>query len=296
MKTVSARLFRLSGYTLYAVALLLLLAVLRFPGEELRRYGEGRLAALVPGSSWRILGLSYRFPLTVSATGLELTLGEGREVRLLAEHLRASLVSLAYPGEVAVSAALYGGAVQGRLRFVTGAGLAGGDLRLEGVDVARLPAEFFPGGRRLSGRLDARGELSFGPATSPSESGLSGRGEISLRDGSISLFSPLLSLHTLDVGQLSCGLRLDRGRLDIVSGQLRGAELKADFSGWWQSGGDIFSGQVQLGGQVQPADKLLAKMAAEERHGLELLLADHEGGLPFTVTGSVGSPLFRFDL
>ena len=295
MTTMPGKLFRIIGYMLYALVVLLLLIVLRFPGEELRRYGEGRLAALVPGSSWRILGLSYRFPLTLVAEGLELTLAEGQGPGVRVDKLSASLSPLALPGEVAVTADFYGGRLQGRLRLGPGAGLEGRDLRLEKVDAALLPGEFFPGGRKVNGRLDAWGELSYSPASATAEGGLFGRGEVSLRDGSIALLAPLFSLKRLDVGQLSCELRLARGRVDIASGQLRGADLQADFAGWWQQAGDIFSGQVQLGGRLRPGQGLLAGVAEEERHGLELLLASHEGGLPFTVTGTVAAPLFRFD-
>ena len=295
MTTMPGKPFRIFGFMLYALALLLLLIVLRFPGEELRRYGEGRLAALVPGSSWRILGLSYRFPLTLAAEGLEVTLAEGQGPRVRLDKLSASLSSLVPPGEVAVTAAIYGGTLQGRLRLGSGAGLEGRDLRLEKVDAALLPGEFLPGGRKVNGRLDAWGELNFSPASATAEGGLLGRGEVSLRDGSIALLSPLFSLQRLDVGQLSCELRLARGRIDIASGQLRGADLQADFAGWWQQAGDIFSGQVELGGRVQPGQGLLARVAEEERQGLELLLTSHEGGLPFTVTGTVAAPFFRFD-
>jgi len=275
------------GLSPYALALLALLLYPRFPGEELRAYGEARVAALFPGSSCRISGVSYDFPLTLGFAALRLDLGGSEERRVQAQKVVISLGSIFPPHRWAVSGTLYGGSLTGELALGADGEIAVTALRLRDLDLAALPLGLF-GGRQLTGRLAGDGEGKVAAA----RGGLVGRGRLTVDNGRIALRQPIFSLENWRFRELFCVLAVDESILELRQGRLEGPELSADFSGQVSLARTGDGGAVQVRGRLRPQPALLEALSEQDRL-VETALRQGDGGIGFEITGTIATPVLR---
>ena len=290
MKTTTPLRWRWLGLSLYALALFALLLLLRFPGEELRVYGEARLAALVPGSVCRLAGLAYRFPVTLEVGSLTWESAAEGNWRLQTRDLVVKAVSLRKPYRLEARAGVLGGSLTATLLLTPGQGLEIVDLRLLDLDLAGLP-EPLRSGRQLAGRVDLDGQLTI-PATGLA--GTVGRGRVDARDGAIALRRPILALEQLRFHQVSCALQLGDAGLTISEGRLQGPDVELDFSGILPGLEAWSDGRVVLRGRLRPQPALLAAHP-EQAQALELLASPRDGRIGLVVEGTPLDPTFRLE-
>lgn len=274
----------------YVMAVLALLLYLRFPGEEVRRYAEARVAAMVPGGFCRIVGTSYRFPRTITIRSLQLGLADSQAWQGEIRDLAVTVGSILPPYKLEVEGSLYGGRLQAEIAVYSAQKVEIGELRLGDIDLAALPGEVFAGRRQLTGRLDIAGAGGLG---TEGRDKIGGRAQLTIREGSVSLLQPVLSLQQLHFSRLSCNLQMIDRTIVVDQGILRGDDLHADFSGAWQAAGGFEAGMVLLRGHLRPQAALL-QSRPEQRQALDLLARRHDGGLPFEVAGTPLSPTLRF--
>jgi type II secretion system protein N len=274
----------------YVMAVLALLLYLRFPGEDVRRYAEARVAAMVPGGFCRVVGPSYRFPRTITMQSLQFGLEDRQAWQGEIRDLAVTVGSVLPPYKLEVEGSLYGGRLEAEIAVYSARELEIGELRLTDIDLAALPREVFAGRRQLTGRLDIAGA---GRLRADGRDKLSGQGQLSLRDGSVSLLQPVLSLQQLHFSRLSCSLQVVDDGITIGQGVLQGSDLHADFSGSWQAAGGLDAGMVLLRGRLRPQADLL-QSRPEQRQALDLLVQHHDGWLPFEVAGTLRYPILRF--
>lgn len=287
MKPAYSWSFRPLVVSLYALALVALLLYLRFPGEELRAYGEIRLAALFPGSICRITGVSYGFPLSLELADLQLDLGGNAERRVQAQKVQISLGSIFPPHRLAVSGALYGGSFAGELVLGADREIAVTALRLRDLDLAALPLGLL-GGRQLTGRLAGEGEGKV----AAERGGVAGRGRLVADNGSIALRQPIFSLDHWRFRELSCEVVASDGILELRQGRLEGPELSADFSGQVSLMSVVEGGGLQIRGHLRPQPPLLEALPEQARL-FESAQRLRDGGMAFEIAGTTDVPIFR---
>lgn len=285
------RLFSLRGlfFLCYAMAVLVLFLYMRFPGEEVRRYAEERMAAMVPGVFCRVVGPAYRFPRTMTVQSLQFGLVDRQAWQGEIRDIAVTLGTFLPPYKLLVEGSLYGGRLQAVIAVDSPQVIEVGELRLSDLDLAALPREVFAG-RQLTGRLDIAGT---GRLDTNARNNTSGKARLIISDGSVSLLQPVFSLRQLRFSLLSGGLQVVGDSINIGQGVLRGSDLHADFSGSWQAVDGMDSGMLLLRGRLRPQDALLQSQP-EQRQALDLLVQQHDGGLPFEVTGTPLSPNLRF--
>jgi type II secretion system protein N len=274
----------------YVMAVLALLLYLRFPGEEVRRYAEERVAAMVPGGFCRVVGTSYRFPRTITIQSLQLGLADSQAWQGEIRDIAVTVGSVLPPYKLEVEGSLYGGRLEAEIAVYSARELEIGELRLGDIDLSALPGEVFAGRRQLTGRLDIAGAGRLG---AEGRGRVSGKIEMTIRDGSVSLLQPVLSLQQLHFSRLSCNLQVVDDGITIGQGVLQGSDLHADFSGSLQTAGGLDAGMVLLRGRLRPQAALLQSQP-EQRQALDLLVRRHDGGLPFEVAGTPRYPTLRF--
>ncbi len=290
MKLITPFSLRGLGLLCYVMAVLALLLYLRFPGEEVRRYAEELVVAMIPGGSCRVVGPSYRFPRTITIQSLQLGRGDRPEWRVELRDIAVTVDSVLPPYRLGVDAALYGGRLEALIAVGAAQEVEIGELRLHDVDLAALPRELFGGQRQLAGRLDIAG---VGRLAAEGRNKGSGQAQLTIRDGSVSLLQPILSLHQLRFSHLSCDLQVIDGSITVGQGIMQGTDLHADFSGSWQNAAGFDAGIVLLRGTLRPQATLLQGQP-EQRQALDLLVQRHDGGMPFEVAGTPFTPTLRF--
>lgn len=231
MSSKRGRLVRWIVYSVYAVALVAVLAYVRFPGEQFRQYCERQAEAIFAGSQCRIGKSAYLFPfglrlMDIALTGDNAAGGNGEAVTLQRLDIAWSPGS---PGrEYGLSGDLYSGTFHGTLRKGAKPGsftLAG--LEIKAVDLWKAKPLQKALDREVKGQLDYSGTYSaevnnyFAGALS---------GKVRLNQGSIALRQKLLELETIDVQQMEADLEYAGKKLQVKNGRMRGKEVSCDFS------------------------------------------------------------------
>jgi type II secretion system protein N len=274
----------------YVMALLGLFFYLRFPGEEVHRYAEERVAAMVRGAFCRVVGPSYRFPRTMTIQSLQFGLADSQAWQGEIRDIAVTVGSFLPPYKLAVDGSFYGGRLQVVIAVDSLQEVEVGELRLSDIDLSALPRGVFAGRRQLAGRLDIAGTGRLG---AEGRDKISGKAQLTIRDGSVSLLQPVFSLQQLHFSRLSCDLQVVDDSITITQGTMQGSDLHVDFSGSWQAAGGWDAGILLLQGRLRPQVALLQSQP-EQRQALDLLLQRHDGGLPFEVAGTPFSPTLRF--
>ncbi len=281
-------------WLLYGFVLTGILLYVRFPAEELKRFSSEYVEALFPGTDCRIGSLSYSFPLTLKAREIRLSAAEKPDQVVFETSSLAIRPHLRFPlQEFVLSGELYGGSHRSILQLHEK-----GAFSLQGLEITNLQLQQLQYlqeqlGRSLAGKVTINGEYfgSFDRLTKGEA-----RGRVELIEGSLELLQPILSLNSIDLQRSAFDFELKELELIIGKGMFDGNELKGGFAGSIGIEETFFGSEFDLDGDLEVRDTLLSGNTRVKSIVSSLQRRHKRTTLPFTLSGTVDKPLFRFGI
>jgi type II secretion system protein N len=279
-------------YGFYAVSLTAVLLLARFPAESFRQFCEDVLQRHFPNCEAKIEAINFRFPgkLVLEKVGLTSSLDD--QVSALIFENMSILFNYLQPKTIDVDAEFYSGKLTAVLTIKSeNQDFFLNDLRLSGVDLARLVESLGFVEREVTGTLDFSGDYQ-----STWEYPVSGRGQgrVLITSGKFSLLQPVLSLSAIEYNQLTADLTINGEQLQLLNADLQSETLGADFSGQIRLTGSLPGAELVLSGLLKPEDAYLRDHPREQMLVQRLRQRYNTSGLPFHVGGTLSGPTFRF--
>ena len=283
----------LAGYFLYTLVVLICLLWFLFPEDSVKGWLEQQLASRYPEYHWTIDTLGFGFPGSLVLEKIELRPAQGTIVLLKVERLAVTpdvMKILQKKKAVQYTLDLLQGSIQGRAvfssdwqRFESEGTFTG--LHLEDLEMLQQSMQRAVNGI-LSGTYSSKGDWNMLNAAEL-------QGNLSLADGSMQFKAPVLGLDTLAYTTIETDFSFEQGQWLFEQGKLQSAGMSAVFNGHLEPGLSLAASQLQFSGSLVPRSELFAdaknkQMAQVVRTHLK------DGGLPFTVNGTVGEPGILF--
>jgi type II secretion system protein N len=277
-------------WALYIICAALFFFYYLFPSDAVKEYLAGQIRQRDPNLTVKIGRVSPAFPpglklYDVSVSHLGQTLGTVKNLIISPDILSLFLATthLSFQGKG------YGGVLKGRVDVIkTSAKRAITiDADLAGIQVNQLEALSAITTHKISGMLD--GKLAF--KAESSDQALTG--DLTLTDGQIEFSPPILNQDVVTFDTIDTELVFDGRSLNINRCELAGKQLDADVSGSIHFSGRSAGQILNLSGTLRPQEILLAKLGKN----VPQLLANanlQNQGIPFKITGPVGSPRYSF--
>jgi type II secretion system protein N len=275
-------------YVLYGCVLTGVLLVVRFPAQTLRHSCAGVVERIIPGTTCVIGGIDYDFPLTLRIQDIRVTrLHSPEDIFFSAKRLSMRL-DLQHAG-VHLLMEAYDGQHECRLR-IKGEALTLVDVQIQHLDLGQWGALHRLLGRKFSGFLDITGEYSG--RLSKLMAG-EAKGIAVVREGSIELLQPILSLNAINLQNVVMEIYLQNKVVTMRKGSFHGAEFKGTVSGTFGVNVPMGSSMLMLSGDLTPL--LLANVDPQWKNRVTILLKrNKQSTLPFVISGTLAGPLFRF--
>ncbi|WP_419176033.1 type II secretion system protein GspN [Desulfosediminicola sp.] len=287
---------RLLFYLIYALLITSALLVVRFPTEKFLRYAEKKVEAALPGSKVKLSTMSYAFPLSVHLGRAQMSgLDNDEDILLLQQvQITPKLDGLGFVYHV--SGSVLGGS------FATELKIAPADkryslktLELTGIDLSRSAPLSRIFRRDIQGVLKFSGEYSNSfDASVGSGTGMAGEGVLRITNGSFALRQSVLTLKTLDFDSLDTVVMMQDGVLTLNEGVLEGKELQANFTGNLVVANTPQSWKLDLAGGMVPNKDFLQEKPQMVSVVNRLRKQYKKNDLPYTVSGTLANPSFRF--
>lgn len=205
------------GYLAYAIALLAVLAYIRFPAEKFKEYVEKTVDRKIPGRECTIGEIRYTFPAGLTLLDLSLVNEESELMPLLISRLEfSSLLWKKWRG-VEFEGLIGGGSFNGTATFDTGKkNFSVDEFTAEEIDCGEVVPAFID--REMTGVLQLSMKYQADLA-SPLDG--RGQGNISVTDGEIEFMTPVFSLEQLDFREISANFELGNSLLKLLRGKVR---------------------------------------------------------------------------
>ena len=280
-------------YLLYGLVLTGILLYTRFPADQVEAFLLQKVEGAVPGSSCSYTTLHYSFPFSMIIEELHLTRQRDGSELLLLEDLVLTPAAAGLGRSFTFTAALYEGAATGRLNIMPLAGrFSLTDVQVERANMEQV--DYLQSGlqRDIKGLLSGAGVYEGSWVRGEPRSG---RGNVELNAGSMLLRQPILSVGQLDFEQLAMTLTYGDDELKVVNGKLKGSPFNTDFSGEVKVRNEVPAWQINLAGTIR-IDRDFIKDKPHLLRAYRGLAKQYGKGdaLPYGVSGSVGTPRFRF--
>lgn len=275
-------------YFLYGCLLTGFLLVVRFPAATLRQYCTGALERTLPGTTCSIGGINYDFPLTLRMHDIRVTrLHSPEDILVFINDL--SVRAEPRQSSARLQAEAYGGQHECRLQ-IRGKVLTLADFKIHHLDLGQWAGLHGLLGRKVSGLLDVtgaytgrRGQLMEGEA----------KGVVTVREGSMELLQPILSLNTINFQSVETEFHLQDRSVTMTKGSLHGVEFNGTFAGTLQMTEPLGSGTLGVSGELTPL--ALADADPRWKNRASILQTRYkQTTLPFIISGTLAGPLFRF--
>ena len=275
-------------YFLYSCLLTGVLLVVRFPVETLRQYCVGAMERALPGMTCSIGGMDYVFPLTFRIHDIRVTrLHSPEDVFVFVKNLFVRVEPRQSSARLLAEA--YGGRQECRM-LIKGKALTLADVTVHHLDLSQWGGLQNLLGRKVSGFLEATGaytgrldELMAGEA----------KGIVAVREGSMELLQPILSLDTINFQSIETEFHLRDQRVTITKGNLHGVEFNGTFAGTFTMTAPLGSGALGVSGELTPLSFADADPGWKNRATI-LQTRYKQATLPFVISGTLAGPLFRF--
>ena len=179
---------------LYTLVLIAVLLYFRFPAETFKTYCEINLSKLMPGTECSIDRIHYRFPYSLVAKTITISSNkQGKQELFTIERARISPDISALTSQLQVEINAFAGAHT--FTLVLGPDkneFTLEDIQLHGLDPSRIPFLGEATKRKISGTVDGNGQ--YHGIWENGKYSATGKGRITLQNGSFSLLLPILSL------------------------------------------------------------------------------------------------------
>ncbi len=279
-------------YGLYAVLLVTVLLYVRFPAERFRQFCENSLQSQLTNWRVKIEAVSYQPPAALVFSTIILTGSyDGLPSQLVFDRVTAKV----NPGRLSVldiEAELFRGRLTAALaldRRERSFRLE--DIRIKGLALAEVVQSLGMVEREVAGNYDFAGDYR---ATWDAPLAGRGQGRVEISAAKMGLVAPLLSLAAIDINSLTTLIQFHGGEVALADGQLRGRELRADFSGTVLLASSLPRSQLRLSGLLQPEEAFLQANPREQMLVQRLRQRYNMPGVPFQVGGTLTGPTFRF--
>jgi len=281
---------RFIGYFLWALVLIIVLAIWRFPYEGLQERLEA-VASARSGFQFDLTGMSLTIPpgltfakCTVRSTYLgSKPLFEATKVRTRFKLLPLLKGNLAFT----LRSEAYGGSLGGEFRLKPIHNFQNYRIRVraqkvrleEQTGIALLLGRPFEG--EISGDIELEGAV--GDVVNAA-----GGGNFKVVNGSCPIDSPFLKVTTLEALEVSATIKVSGGSFTISDCQFGGKGFQGTLAGEVRLAPDLTSSVLDLAGQGQVEAELI-DLPPEQRSVAEAFL-NRGKPLPFKVRGTVAEP------
>lgn len=280
-------------YLAYGVVLTAVLIYVRFPAEKVGSYCEKSIERVLRDSDCSIGKMKFVFPDAVSLEDVRLSRTvEGNTRVFVIDSLTISPRTQFFWKEFMLTGGLYGGVFTSHFDLAPATrGIALTDIRLNNLDAAEVLLNLGISARKVTGRVDFKGSYQ---ASIDNLSEGEGEGLFTAHEGSIQLLEPVLSLSAIDFQELGFELKYAKRNFSIQSGELKGKDVAADFSGTFGGGDSFLSNVLFLSGQLSPRAAFLSAHPGEQKMVQVLLKRYKSNELPFKIGGTLNRPTLRF--
>lgn len=279
---------------LYTLVLIAVLLYFRFPAETFKTYCEINLSKLMPGTECSIDRIHYRFPYSLVAKTITISSNkQGKQELFTIERARISPDISALTSQLQVEINAFAGAHT--FTLVLGPDkneFTLEDIQLHGLDPSRIPFLGEATKRKISGTVDGNGQ--YHGIWENGKYSATGKGRITLQNGSFSLLLPILSLNSIDLKKFSTDFVLEKNSLQCSNGNFHGKELKGEFSGNVTLKSTLKAAIVSFEGELEPLPPLLKKSTHTKKMLLLVKKQHKRGTIPFLLKGTVQKPRFKF--
>ncbi len=284
------------GYFLYTLVVLLLMLWLQFPAAAVKAKAEAELNRLLPAFTWQIGSISLTFPADICFRQISISQKKEKEPLFTVEslNLRPDLAGWQKTGQWSVLyyLRLLDGNISGKLSLTkekTGLQYSGeiNKLRLDNPGLKKLLAGY---DRKVSGTLSG----SF-IGRQDKQQGLFAvmEGNLTVRNGAISLQEPVLGMEELAFETISSKLSKQANLLHLQNGKLASKLLAAEFSGSLRLREPVFLSSVNVQGAFIPRPEFLASLGNPMLVNM-LKRQLQQDKMPFSVSGTLKEPGIHF--
>ncbi len=283
---------RIVSYLLYALLLICVLLYVRFPTEKFKRFAELKIEEAFQGTDVRVGKFKLHSPFKITLDKIIIVQQTAGDEILRFENIQLRPILTGFGLEYAFSGAVYDGTFSGELRLTPrGDTFDLDDIQLLDMDIARSEYLRAVSRREISGKLDFIGEYS-GTLSGTGEPEV--QGVLAIKDGGFALMQPVLSLRMMDMESVECGVSYSKGTLSFVEGDFKGKDIHADFEGSVQISPNVELSTVVIRGNMVPSKAFLKEKPQVLRVVKRLQKQYRKTALPFSISGTMGNPRFRF--
>ncbi|MDY0219526.1 MAG: type II secretion system protein GspN [Desulfobacterium sp.] len=286
------RIKTISLYLTYAVTMFFLIAYLRFPGETASRILGERINRITPKLRVELSLVTPVIPLGFRTASPVITLFNQNRFSLDSAIVSPDILTLFSPTrKINFKAAALNGTVKGTLSTPTDTPLSPMTLLSEfsGLEIPKihyskglidLEALF-----KLSGSVEYTQDQPLGSA----------RAQLHLTDLKLTILTPLvqaLGFSDFTFTHVDITATMDNDHFEITSFSAPGDKLSITLTGTGTLESPMEKSRLNLRGEIRPDPSHVANFASIS--SVEVLFQDSEnGGIPFTVSGTVENPIFK---
>lgn len=287
---------RWSLYTVYGLLLVALFLYLRFPAQQFKTFCTDLITRHLPAYDNSIESLHYRFPLTLVAKNIQLQSKERATNKVFAIEqltIHPDLTVTAPGRNFSIAITAYGGTHQIALSLDRAHNtFTLPRIEINELDLTKLSWLQTQAGRTITGLFTARGSYA-GHAGQDLSKG-TGEGSAHIKNGTLELFYPILSLKNIAIEQGEVLFKLQEQKLLLSKGTFIGKEVEGTLTGQVSAlGSTLAAFQLDLTGTLSPLPSLVKKSG--QAQPLLLQLQQNHAALPFHLQGTINKPVFLFD-
>jgi len=268
-------------YLLYGVILSLCLLYYRFPTADVKSYITSQINTLFPASLCNIKKVSYKFPYSLQLDDFTLRSKNNDTIRITVERLYITPLLRHFFNHYVVTGELYQGELTANLkRENSSSPFTLSDITISKAQLSDITKQ------KLSGEISIRGKYQ---TTENSETNIF-TGSLILENGKVMPSPPILTLQEIDLNYIKLSFSQINNRIDIYSGQLKGAQLDGTFAGSLSLNQSVDN--ILLQGTIVPQQKLLNENDTIRRQVEILQRRFGTKGLPFKLEGRTDNPIW----
>jgi type II secretion system protein N len=286
------RVARSTFYLLYAITLICILLIVRFPSTTFNRYCVKIVEEIFPGSECQIESVRYDFPFTITLKNIRIAeTPKQNKLELMVDTLSVR-IDIRQPGRLFhVQAEAYEGRHEARLLFNRKNGeFIISQYKIHHLNIMKLDFIQQQLERKFTGFLDLTGEYS-GKIKAINEG--TAKGFATAQDGTITLHQPIFNMDNVQFKAIEIQFLFKNGVINIDKGSLRSPDLSASFLGKVQTASPWDSSNIEITGELIPSALLVGKN--EQLTGLASMMQKKHNrtALPFVINGTLTEPSFR---
>ncbi len=285
------RLFNISCYLLYTMAVLVLLLWYQFPAAAVKARLESELQGISPGLQWHIGKVALALPADIRFSEVSVgAAGSRKKEKFSIDFLSLRPDLSTYLKKREWSAQYRLGILEGTVTGLLSRNGDGKSLRCEGsatgIRLEGLEKNMAELERSVSGTLSG----SFTGTAAIQGPGIASlQGDFSVVKGAVSFQEPVLGMEQLAFNKVSARLKYTPEKINVAGGRIESRLLAGDFSGTVTPGGTIALSTLKLNGNLVLRPEFLSGLGNDA--AVKLLKGRlQKGRLPFAINGTLEAP------